>query len=163
MRIPNHKLMFLNYHPEGDGISERQIQTMKGLFRTKLNAEHMPVSNWPELLPEVQLAMNNKRHASTKHSPAELMFGNKLRRGELAVTIEDQITPPSCSLSDSQHESKINKDMDELGFILEKSTKAATQYESKIKTVKGFMHEDYTVAKLKEDAEKLGISEDFVF
>ena len=53
--------------------------------------------------------------------------------------------------------SKINNDMDELGLILEKSSKAATQYESKIKTVKGFMHEDYTVAKLKEDAEKLGI------
>ena len=47
--------------------------------------------------------------------------------------------------------------MDELNLILEKSSKAATQYESKIKTVKGFMHEDYTVAKLKEDAEKLGI------
>ena len=52
---------------------------------------------------------------------------------------------------------KINTDMDELGFILEKSDKAANQYESKIKTVKGFMHEDYTVAKLKEDADKLGI------
>jgi len=52
---------------------------------------------------------------------------------------------------------KIVHDMDELGFILEKSGKAANQYESKIKTVKGFMHEDYTVAKLKEDAAKLGI------
>ena len=52
---------------------------------------------------------------------------------------------------------KILSDIDDLGFLLEKSTKAATQYESKIKTVKGFMHEDYTVAKLKEDAEKLGI------
>jgi chromosome segregation protein len=53
--------------------------------------------------------------------------------------------------------SKIHDDMDELGLILEKSSKAANQYESKIKTVKGFMHEDYTVAKLKEDADKLGI------
>ena len=52
---------------------------------------------------------------------------------------------------------KIGDDMDELGLILEKSTKAATQYESKIKTVKGFMPEDYTVAKLKEDADQLGI------
>ncbi len=52
---------------------------------------------------------------------------------------------------------KVVYDMDELGFILEKSGKAANQYESKIKTVKGFMHEDYTVAKLKEDADKLGI------
>ena len=53
--------------------------------------------------------------------------------------------------------SKIQNDLDELGLILEKSSKAANQYESKIKTVKGFMHEDYTVAKLKEDADKLGI------
>ena len=53
--------------------------------------------------------------------------------------------------------SKIHSDMDELSLILEKSSKAANQYESKIKTVKGFMHEDYTVAKLKEDADKLGI------
>ena len=53
--------------------------------------------------------------------------------------------------------SKISNDMEELGVILEKSSTAANQYESKIKTVKGFMHEDYTVAKLKEDAEKLGI------
>jgi len=52
---------------------------------------------------------------------------------------------------------KVAHDMDELGFILEKSGKAANQYESKLKTVKGFMHEDYTVAKLKEDADKLGI------
>ena len=56
-----------------------------------------------------------------------------------------------------KRKSKIHNDMDELGLILEKSSKAATQYESKIKTVKGFMHEDYTVAKLKEDAEKLGL------
>ena len=53
--------------------------------------------------------------------------------------------------------SKIHNDMDELELILEKSSKAANQYESKINTVKGFMHEDYTVAKLKEDADKLGI------
>ena len=53
--------------------------------------------------------------------------------------------------------SKINIDLEEWGLILEKSSKAATHYESKIKTVKGFMHEDYTVAKLKEDADKLGI------
>jgi chromosome segregation protein len=53
--------------------------------------------------------------------------------------------------------SKILKDSEELNLILEKSSKAAAQYETKIKTVKGIMHEDYTVAKLKEDADKLGI------
>ena len=53
--------------------------------------------------------------------------------------------------------SKTSHDCEELELILEKSSKAATQYESKIQTVKGFMHEDYTVAKLKENAHLLGI------
>ncbi len=53
--------------------------------------------------------------------------------------------------------STILHDMDEWAQIIEKSDQQATRYESKIKTVKGFMHEDYTVAKLKEDAESLGI------
>jgi chromosome segregation protein len=52
---------------------------------------------------------------------------------------------------------KITNDLEEWNLILEKSSKAATHYESKIKTVKGYMHEDYTVAKLKEDADKIGI------
>jgi len=57
----------------------------------------------------------------------------------------------------SKKKASILKDSDELNLILEKSSKAAAQYETKIKTVKDIMHEDYTVAKLKEDADKLGI------
>ena len=54
-------------------------------------------------------------------------------------------------------ESQIHDEMDAWGITVEKSSKIANQYESKIKTIKGFMYEDYTVAKLKEDADKLGI------
>jgi len=57
----------------------------------------------------------------------------------------------------SQKKSKIEKDLEELDLILEKSSKAAAQYETKIKTVKSVMHEDYSIAKLKEDSDKLGI------
>ncbi|MBT8252118.1 MAG: chromosome segregation protein SMC, partial [Nitrosopumilus sp.] len=53
--------------------------------------------------------------------------------------------------------SKIENDLDELNLILEKSSKAANQYEAKIRTVKGLMHEDFSIAKLKNDAQKLGI------
>lgn len=52
---------------------------------------------------------------------------------------------------------KILNDMEELNLILEKSSRAAAQYDTKIKTMKGIMHEDYTIAKLKEDSDKLGI------
>ena len=41
--------------------------------------------------------------------------------------------------------------------MLEKSSKAGNQYDAKIKLVKGIMHEDYSTAKLKENAEELGI------
>ena len=57
----------------------------------------------------------------------------------------------------STKKSKVEKDLEDLALIIEKSDKAAAQYDSKIKTVKSVMHEDYTTAKLKEDAEKLGI------
>lgn len=45
----------------------------------------------------------------------------------------------------------------EMESLFEKSNKAAVRNESKIKTVEGFMYEDYTVAKLRENASDLGI------
>lgn len=53
---------------------------------------------------------------------------------------------------------KIEKDLEDLSLILEKSSKAAAQYDTKIKTVKGIMHEDYSISKLKEESDKLGIA-----
>ncbi|MDA7959172.1 MAG: chromosome segregation protein SMC [Nitrosopumilus sp.] len=45
----------------------------------------------------------------------------------------------------------------DLEEMRERSSTVASRYESKIKTVKGLMHEDYTVAMLMGDAENLGI------
>ena len=52
---------------------------------------------------------------------------------------------------------KIENDIEEVSAILEKSTQALAQFEARIKIVKNIMHEDYSIAKLKEDAGKLGI------
>ncbi len=52
---------------------------------------------------------------------------------------------------------KIEHDMDDLNIILEKAAKAAAQYDAKIKIVKSIMHEDYTIANLKEHRGELGI------
>ena len=57
----------------------------------------------------------------------------------------------------SKQRSKIENDIVELELILEKSSKAASHYNEKIKLVKGIMHEDYTISQLKGDAKKLGI------
>ncbi len=57
----------------------------------------------------------------------------------------------------SEKKTKIEKDIDDTTLILEKASKAAAQYEAKIRVVKEVMHEDYSIAKLKEDSKRLGI------
>ena len=52
---------------------------------------------------------------------------------------------------------RIKTDVDDTAIILEKATRAATQYEAKIRTVKGMMHEDYSIAQLHENHDLLGI------
>ena len=52
---------------------------------------------------------------------------------------------------------KTSAEVSELNQILEKSTRAASQYEAKIRVMRGVMHEDYTVARIQEDAERLGV------
>jgi len=83
----------------------------------------------------------------------------------LKLRLESMINNHNASISElksrisklNSKKSKTLTDLEDLDLILEKSSKSAAQYETKIKTVKGIMHEDYTVAKLKEDADKLGI------
>ena len=108
-----------------------------------------------ELSTKIEL---NSGKLNELESGISKLSGYKNRLNSMRKNHDATITELKSRISKLHtRKSKINNDMDELGLILEKSSKAATQYESKIKTVKGFMHEDYTVAKLKEDAEKLGI------
>ena len=108
-----------------------------------------------ELSTKIEL---NSGKLNELESGISKLSGYKNRLNSMRKNHDATITELKSRISKLHtRKSKINNDMDELGLILEKSSKAATQYESKIKTVKGFMHEDYTVAKLKEDAETLGI------
>ena len=106
---------------------------------------------------EIKIKVNSKKLNDLKQD-IEKLSGYKLRLESMMKNHDRTISELNSRITKLQkRKSKINTDMDELGLILEKSNKAANQYESKIKTVKGFMHEDYSVAKLKEDADKLGI------
>jgi chromosome segregation protein len=57
----------------------------------------------------------------------------------------------------SEKKVKIEKEIEDTSLILEKASNAAAQYEAKIRVVKEVMHEDYSIAKLKVDAKRLGI------
>ena len=52
---------------------------------------------------------------------------------------------------------KLENEEIELSSLIDISSKGANKYETKIKFVKGIMHEDYSISKLKHDAENLGI------
>ena len=67
------------YHPEGDGISERPIGVMKGIFRSKIEDKKLAQRKWTDIVPEVQLAMNQKIHLSTGKYLFQLYRIDRLR------------------------------------------------------------------------------------
>ncbi|XP_068211743.1 uncharacterized protein [Palaemon carinicauda] len=69
------------YHPESQGALERFHQTLKDALR-KYCQEHQ--TDWDEGLPFVLYAIRNTRQESLGYSPAELLYGRKLR-GSLEV------------------------------------------------------------------------------
>jgi hypothetical protein len=54
------------FHPQTDGQTERQNQTMEQYLRAFCNYEQ---DNWVELLPLAEFAYNNAIHASTRMTP----------------------------------------------------------------------------------------------
>jgi hypothetical protein len=64
------------YHPQGNGLTERAVQTVKRLLTACVLGEEVD-SDWEAVLPSVQLAINTTPQASTKVTPYELVFGRK--------------------------------------------------------------------------------------
>ena len=128
-------------------------------LNSKLNEAKLLLS---ELLSE-QKAIDNKINNNTAKLDEYKLQNEKLH--SLKVRLESMKNNHKATVVEiknrigklNSRKLKIEKDLEELNNILEKSSKAANQYESKIKTVKGIMHEDYSISKLIDDAEKLGI------
>ena len=73
------KLHSSAYHPEGDGEAERTIQSFKQCMRCCLEERKISQTNWPKLTQEISFICNSQINASTKCTPHEVMFGEKLR------------------------------------------------------------------------------------
>jgi integrase-like protein/chromodomain-containing protein len=64
------------HHPQSDGQSEREIQTLTTALRSYANAMG---NDWDEYLPALELAFNSKQQASTGASPFTLVYGTEAR------------------------------------------------------------------------------------
>lgn len=60
------------YHPQTDGQTERVNRVLEDTLRHYINAEH---TNWEALLPMVEFAINNSKHASSQCTPFYLNYG----------------------------------------------------------------------------------------
>ncbi len=82
----------------------------------------------------------------------------KIRLESIRTNHKDTITELKKRISDQESKrGRTDNDIEDLSIILEKAAKAAAQYGAKIRVVKEIMHEDYTIASLKEHRSELGI------
>ena len=63
-------------HPQSDGQSEREVQTVITALRHYANAMG---NDWDDFLPQMELALNSKQQASTGASPFALVYGFEAR------------------------------------------------------------------------------------
>jgi hypothetical protein len=64
------------HHPQSDGQSEREIQTLITALRSYANSMG---NDWDEFLPALELAFNSKQQASTGTAPFTLVYGQDAR------------------------------------------------------------------------------------
>ena len=74
------------FHPQTDGLTERQNQVLEHYLRTFADAEQ---AQWANHLPLAEFAYNNAKHSTTGQSPFYLMYGY---HPEIHYEVEDNST-----------------------------------------------------------------------
>ena len=73
------KLVFSSpYHHSANGIIERQFRTIRDYINTSL--KNKKNRNWADMLPEIEFSMNATEHQTLGISPAEIIYGFKIKR-----------------------------------------------------------------------------------
>jgi len=83
------------YHPQTDGITERANRTMVEALRACVQQN---ADDWDLLLPDVQLAVNSSRNASTGFTPYFMTHGREAR-----TELDAQMKQAGARPRDSQH------------------------------------------------------------
>ena len=86
------------FHPQTDGQTERQNQTLEHYLRCYTNFEQ---DDWTRWLPLAQYTYNHSKHSSTGVSPAEALMGF---RGNLEIDIDAENSPSNVPEAQLQAE-----------------------------------------------------------
>ena len=89
------------FHPQTDGQTERYNQVLEDMLRHYISPDQ---TNWDELLPAAEFAVNNSKHDSTQETPAFLMQG---QHPLTPITIQTDSAVPAARLHASQLEQAI--------------------------------------------------------
>jgi hypothetical protein len=85
-----------SFHPQTDGQTEKYNSVLKDMVRHYVNADQ---TNWDDLLPAAEFAVNNSKNDSTGETPAFLMQG---QHPLTPVTLQTDSTVPAARLYASQ-------------------------------------------------------------
>ncbi len=64
------------YHPQTDGQTENANRTLETMLRASVDFDQ---TDWDEMLPAAELAVNNAKHATTGFTPYYLHYGREAR------------------------------------------------------------------------------------
>ena len=65
------------YHSQGNGFAERNIRSVREIFRTLLLDFELPQNQWDKLIPSVVFSLNTSISSTTKCIPYEVLYGRK--------------------------------------------------------------------------------------
>ncbi len=142
-------------------ISSKKLETDKKLnvLYNKLNESKLSFSKLESEKLDVHAKINTNTIKNNEFILQTEKLQNLKRRLE-SVTVNHKATIDELKSRIQKLNSKrdkLEKDIDDVSVILEKATKSTAQYETKIRVVKNIMHEDYSIAQLKDDSKSLGI------
>jgi chromosome segregation protein len=148
------------YRQQSQAIAQRKEVDGKiqGLT-TKLNHAKVSIAKLQSEINDAKskLELNKAKHAEMIEESSKLA-NLKTRLESIRENHKAAIAELRARIAEQESKrARADGDIEELTLILEKATKAAEQYDTKIKVVKGIMHEDYTIASLKEHSSELGI------
>ncbi len=98
------KKLFITFHPQIDGQTERQNSTMEASLKPFVNWEQ---DNWAKLLPMVEFAYNNVKNASTGHILFKLNYSYHSK-----VFFKEDVDPRSRSRSANKLADKLKELME---------------------------------------------------